>query len=123
MLIGVISFSFMNGSLTSILANHDQENAVMNERIQILNSIYREYFLPLDLYMQCKKNLEYSNKSNYSEIVEFLDNLPHKLKMEVSVYIHESRYNKLKFLYENNKSNSFISWFCPLLNPVYLGDS
>jgi hypothetical protein len=51
MLIGVISFSFMNGSLTSILANSDQETAVMNERIKILNGIYSEYFLPLDLYM------------------------------------------------------------------------
>jgi hypothetical protein len=65
MVIGVIAFSFLNGSLTSILANHDQKNAALNEKITILNSIYSEYFLPLDLYMQCKKNLEFSNKSNY----------------------------------------------------------
>lgn len=64
MVIGVISFSFMNGSLTSILANHDQKNAALNKKIQILNSIHNEYVLPLDLYMQCKKNLEQSNKSN-----------------------------------------------------------
>jgi hypothetical protein len=53
-------------------------------------------------------------------IVDFLDQLPHGLKMEVSAYIHESRYNKLKFL--NNKSNSFISWFCPLLTAAYFDD-
>ena len=95
MVIGVISFSFMNGSLTSILANHDQKNAALNEKISILNNIHSDYVLPLDLYMQCKKNLEYSNKSNMNLIVNFLEQLPHGLKMEVSTYIHESRYNKL----------------------------
>ena len=54
------------------------------------------------------------------QIVEFLEQLPHGLKMEVSAFIHESRYNKLKFL--NSKSNSFISWFCPLLTSVYFDD-
>lgn len=51
MVIGVISFSFMNGSLTSILANHDQKNAVLNDKISILNTIHSDYVLPLDLYM------------------------------------------------------------------------
>ena len=34
----------------------------------------------------------------------------------LSMYIHESRYKKIKFL--NEKTKSFISWICPLLKPL-----
>ena len=50
MLIGVIAFSFATGSLSSILSNYDQANAKLQERISILNRIFKEYYLPLDLY-------------------------------------------------------------------------
>ena len=39
MLVGVISFSFATGSLSSIMANYDQANAKLEERIEILNRI------------------------------------------------------------------------------------
>ena len=41
MVIGVISFSFANGSLASILANYDEQNAELQEKINILNKIYK----------------------------------------------------------------------------------
>ena len=43
MMIGVISFSFATGSLSSILQNYDQANAKLQERIQVLNRIYKDY--------------------------------------------------------------------------------
>ena len=50
MLIGVISFSFASGSLASIMQNFDSQNAKFQEKIVVLNRIYKDYFLPLDLY-------------------------------------------------------------------------
>jgi len=50
MILGVISFSFGTGSLSSILQNYDQANAKLQERISVLNRIYKDYCLPLDLY-------------------------------------------------------------------------
>ena len=41
MVIGVISFSFANGSLASILSNYDEQNAELLERINILNKVYK----------------------------------------------------------------------------------
>ena len=41
MIIGVISFSFANGSLASILANYDEQNAELQEKVNILNKVYK----------------------------------------------------------------------------------
>jgi uncharacterized membrane protein YjgN (DUF898 family) len=59
MIVGVISFSFANGTLASILQNYDEQNAEFMEKINLLNRIYKKYYLPLDLYLKCKRNLEH----------------------------------------------------------------
>lgn len=59
MIIGVISFSFATGSLSSILQNYDQANAKLQERIQILNRIFKEHHLPLELYERLKQAVKY----------------------------------------------------------------
>lgn len=50
-----------------------------------------------------------------------MQDLPHKLKIEVSLYIYEDRYNKIKFF--KGRTPSFISWLCPLLKPLMLGEN
>jgi hypothetical protein len=59
MSMGVISFSFATGSLSSILQNYDQANAKLQERIQVLNRIFKEYQLPLELYERLKQAVKY----------------------------------------------------------------
>lgn len=115
MIIGVVSFSFANGSLASILSNYDVHNAALQDKIAILNKVYKDYRLPLNLYVQCKKHLEYNNKGNQNEIQGFIEDLPHKLSVQMSLYIHEARYKRIKFF--KKQPNSFISWLCPLLKP------
>ena len=36
-----------------------------------------------------------------NELTNFIEELPHKLKIETSLYIYEDRYNKVKFFPEN----------------------
>lgn len=50
----------------------------------------------------------------------FVEDLPHALKVEVSLYIYEERYKKLKFF--KDRSATFISWLCPLLKPQFYAD-
>jgi len=54
MIIGVVAFSFATGSLASILQNYDVQNAKFAEKVLILNRIYKNYYLPLDLYQRLK---------------------------------------------------------------------
>jgi len=41
--------------------------------------------------------------------------LPHKLKLETSLYIHEHTYKKIDIF--KGRSSAFIAWICPLLKP------
>jgi hypothetical protein len=59
MLIGVIAFSFATGALSSIMQNYDNASAKLQERITVLNRIYKEYFLPLDLYERLRQIVKY----------------------------------------------------------------
>lgn len=115
MVIGVVGFSFANGSLASIISNYDSQNAELSEKIKTMNKVYKKYYLPLDLYVRCKRVLEFQTQSKETDINNLLDELPHKLKVEISMYIYEKRYKKIKFFKQT--SNSFISWLCPLLKP------
>lgn len=50
MIIGVISFSFANGSLSSILSQSDQQKAQYISKLEKLHRIQKEYNLPECLY-------------------------------------------------------------------------
>ena len=60
MLIGVISFSLSSASLSSLLSNYDTSNAKFQEKVVVLNRIYKEFFLPLELYQRLKQSLKYN---------------------------------------------------------------
>lgn len=115
MLIGVISFSFATGALSSIMQNYDQASAKLQERITILNRIYKDYFLPLDLYERLRQIVKYDYNKDQNDINNFVSELPHKLKLEVSLYIHEETYKKINIF--KKRSSAFIAWICPLLKP------
>ena len=113
MIIGVISFSFANGSLGLIITQMNQKQQVLSEKIQVLDKIKKNYDLSEELYKKCKKTLEYTQNNEYEEMNKFLDELPHNLKMDVSLFIYEERYKNIKFFHD--KSSSFLQWVCRLL--------
>lgn len=47
--------------------------------------------------------------------------LPHKLKIEMSLYLHQKTYNTIFFFHD--KSLSFIAWICPILRPYAVTDN
>lgn len=115
MIIGVIAFSFANGSLSSIISEYDSTNANLQQKLVILNKIYKEFGLPLDLFIRIKKCLGYDSKNDMHELHDFLEELPYKLRTEVSLYVYEERYKKIKYLWDRNLN--FILWLCPLMKP------
>ena len=115
MIIGAMAFSFASGSMASILQNVDNHSAIFEQKLTILNRIYRDYYLPLDLYTRLKQSIRYNVQKDIEDLNEFVDDLPHNLKIEVSLFLHESIYNKIPFLKEC--TNSFKAWICPLLKP------
>jgi hypothetical protein len=59
MVVGVVSFSFANGSLASIISSYDSKNALYQEKLNILNKAQKEYKIPLDLFIQLKKGIAF----------------------------------------------------------------
>ena len=47
------------------------------------------------------------------EILEFLDDLPYRLKIKTIMYIYKGAYQQIDFL--NSGSENFLAWICPLL--------
>ena len=79
----------------------------------MLDNIKKNYNLSEELYVKCKRNLEYNQNNEYDEMNKFLDDLPLKLKVDISLFIYEERYKHIKFL--GDKSSTFLQWVCRLL--------
>jgi hypothetical protein len=116
MLIGVLSFSFATGALSSIISNYDSSEAKLKEKISTLNSIQSEYKIELSLYNKCVKTVHYDHSRKQKDFIEFLDELPHKIKIELAMKIHEQMYLSIKFFM--SKEKSFIAWVGTLLRPL-----
>ena len=72
----------------------------------MLDKIKKNYNLSEELFVKCKRNLEYNQNNEYDEMNRFLDDLPPKLKVDISLFIYEERYKHIKFL--DDKSSSFL---------------
>lgn len=112
---GAISFSFAQSALATLMSNYDQANAQLQEKINVLNRIYKQYYLPLELYQRLKHAIKYDFNKDKNDINHFVEFLPHKMKMELSLHIHEKTYKKIELL--QDRPSAFITWICPLLKP------
>ena len=64
MLIGVISFSFATGALSSIISNYDSSQAKLKEKISTLNEIKSDYKIGPELYDELLKTIKYDHSKN-----------------------------------------------------------
>ena len=116
MIVGVTSFAAGTSTLTNLLQTFDQENKNIQEKIDVLNRIYNEYYLPLQLYENVKKSIKHQFKNDIEDIMRFVTTLPQDLRLEVTLFIFESTFKHIQFFV--NRPVSFIAWICPLLKPL-----
>ena len=72
MVLGVVAFGIANGHITSIISNVDSKNALYQEKLEVLNNIYKEYALPLELYNKIKKTLGFEIKKKMTDESDFV---------------------------------------------------
>jgi hypothetical protein len=89
MIIGVVSVSISTGALASIISNLDSSEAKLKEKISTLNSIQSEYDIDLTLYNKCVRTVHYDHSKKSKDFINFLSELPHKIKIELAMKIHE----------------------------------
>lgn len=92
MVVGVTAFAAGTSTLTNLLQTFDQENKNMQEKIDILNRIYKEYYLPLQLYENVKKSIKFQYKNDIEDMISLVTTLPQDLRLEVTLFIFESTF-------------------------------
>ena len=97
MITGVIAFSFATGALSSIIQNQDSTEAKLKEKMATLNDIKTEYELEEDLFSKLVKTIRYDHSKKSKDVIQFMDELPHKLKLELAMVIHKKMYSTVKF--------------------------
>ena len=116
MVVGVISFSFATGALASIITSYDSKEALLKEKISTLNEITTEYDLDIDLFNKLAKTIKYDHSKKQRDILQFIDELPHKIKLELAMQIHNKTYANVAFF--KDKDQSFIAWISTLIRPI-----
>lgn len=72
MIVGVTSFSFVTGSLSSIMANYDQNQAVLQEKLLHLNKLKKINNIPDDLYDEIRSAVLFDSKRSTLDHDNFL---------------------------------------------------
>jgi hypothetical protein len=65
--------------------------------------------------------VHYDYRKRSKEFSAFIEDLPMKLKIELLMLMHQSRYHTVEFFKEKEKC--FIAWVAPLLKPMNFQDS
>ena len=117
MLIGVISFSFFTGALSSILQNYDQNQIRFRRKLSTLRDIKREHNLSHELFHKLVRSISYDfSNTGHRDVKSFMHELPYKLKVELAMEIHRSLYETIGFF--KNREQSFITWVGATLRPI-----
>ena len=57
MILGVFAFSFVTGTLASIIATYDSKQGKLQEKLGILDDIQDDYEITVDFYNELSKNI------------------------------------------------------------------
>eukprot|EP00347_Sterkiella_histriomuscorum_P023005 403336321 len=120
MIIGVISFSFASGSLSSLISNYDSSQAKLKEKIATLNDIREQHKIGPELFDELRKAIKYDHSKNHKDKIQFMEELPQKLKIELAMEIHKDIYHNIDFFKHQDKD--FIFWVGPLLKHMQVSE-
>jgi CRP-like cAMP-binding protein len=118
MIFGVLAFSFTTSSLSTLITNMDSRNAKLKTRLAQLNSLNSKYNLNLRLYHKLEKVLKFDHSKHEQFEVGFLNDIPQRLRVELSLHMYQKYIKKLPFLQEKN--GHFIAFVCPMLVPQFV---
>lgn len=115
MTFGVLTYSFTIGALSSIVNTLNEKNKVMNTKLQLLSNIKKEYGLSEEIYYKARKVIKYDTNRNQKNKMNFMNDLPIKLRIELSQEIQDILIQSLYFFKGHNQE--FIAYVSPMLKP------
>ncbi len=116
MILGLLGFSFAIAAVASIVTHMDEKKSKIQERMNILNAIRREYKLKRNFYLRLRRTMKQDIQMNDGKKINLVEDLPPKEKNELAVIMHNKLLSKLKFFEKKNKQ--FTSFMGPLMKRI-----
>ena len=108
MFAGVIFFSLTIGSLSSIINDIDLKSGEYEKKLNTLIQIKNEFQIDEPLFLAIQRGIKFSVYKNAGgNFKEFLDDLPEKIRLELSYEMHKDMLINLKFF--EDKPENFVA--------------
>lgn len=92
-----MAFSFAAGSLSSILSWIDTKNIALKEKLDLLEEIKTKYCVNPIFYEELKHAIKYEIDQDNSSIINLMDVLPHRLRVDLAVNIYQEIIENISF--------------------------
>ena len=116
MVIGIFIYSYIIGSLTNLLSNVDSRKAKLTKKLEILDSLTREYGFNQAFYKKLSIALEYQHLNSKQELSDLVEDIPANLRTQLLVLIYQKILESNTFF--ENKPSFFVTYVAPLLKPI-----
>lgn len=114
MLAGVTAFTFISGSVSSVLSNYDHSQANLQQQLLYLNKLRMQHNISESLVLDIRKALQYDSKTKNAGLEEFISKLPHHLRLEISEEIHKESFKSFD-IFAGNDNQTFLAWIASRL--------
>lgn len=118
MILGVVTFSCIAGTVSNVITSYDNGDTILKEKIAILNGITQRYSIDTQLFGKLLRVLRYDSSKNDRTTKQFMEELPLKLKQELTIQMHISAYKNVKFF--KGRELAFIAWIAPLITELQI---
>ena len=113
--LGIVIYSYWIGTLSGIIANLKKKRDELNEKLDYLEDIYRNYDIDKSTYIKIKKTILFNTNKDEIEQKILIEGMPNKLKLELSQVINDKTIKNFHFF--AGKPNEFFAEVAPLLKP------
>lgn len=79
-----------------------------------------DYKIDIDLFNQLAKTIRYDHSKKQKDVLQFMEELPSKLRLELAMVIHKSMYSNITYFLDKDKS--FIAWISRQIRPMNVDD-
>ena len=116
MVFGVISYSLLIGSLSSIIYSMDTTEKALREKLNTLDLIRKEFGVKFELYWKLRQSLQFDFMQDRGDKHKLLRELPNNLRVELSNVMFQNTMQGISFF--KKKSPHFIASIGPRLRYI-----
>mmetsp|Transcript_15490 Transcript_15490/g.28098 ORF Transcript_15490/g.28098 Transcript_15490/m.28098 type:complete len:700 (+) Transcript_15490:60-2159(+) len=119
MFMSILVFSFVIGSLSSMLSSIDTKENVMTNKLAVIDEFAKQSHLNNSLKFKLRSALRYSTDKvglSWSDKMNIFNELPRNLRYELALAMHQGSVKHLPFF--NDKDHVFVSTVVPFLQHI-----